>query len=196
MKTRQTILIIGGIALVVALLAGAAFVGARMLSAPQGAWAGGGPGVRVMELVVDGGSGPVSLKVRVEPAPELPDRPAAAAGVFVRRQDNSIFVGTGSITLDVEVDGTTGQREVNLGHSGPEVEVVVGRDTVVYREETEMPTANPEEMKSGEITIQQVIRPVDSLEEIGQNTELQVWGTKRGDRVVAEVVVYRIVADF
>jgi hypothetical protein len=96
----------------------------------------------------------------------------------------------------VEVDGSTGEQKVNLGHSGPEIEVVVSRDTIVYRDETEMPTANPETMKSGEQTIQQVIRPVDSLDEIGQNAELQVWGTKRGDRVVAEVVVYRIVEDF
>jgi endonuclease YncB( thermonuclease family) len=149
-----------------------------------------------MELVADTGGGPVSLKIRIEPAQELPNRPAAAAGIFVRRQDNSIFVGTGSLELDVEVDGATGERKVNLSHSGPEIEVVVSRDTIVYRDETEMPTANPETMKSGEQKIQQVIRPVDSLEESGQNTELQVWGTKRGDRVVAEVIVYRIVDDF
>lgn len=193
---KRTILIAGGVAILVALLAGAAFVGTRMLSSPQDAVADGGPGVRVMELVADGGSGPVSLKIRIEPAPELPDSPAAAAGIFVRQQDNSIYVGTGAIELDVEVDGATGERQVNLSHSGPEIEAVVGRDTILYRDETEMPTLNPETMKSGEKTIQQVIRPVDSLEEIGQNTELQVWGTKRGDRVAAEVIVYRIVDDF
>lgn len=193
---KRTILIAGGVAILVILLAGAAFVGAQMLGSSQDTVTGGGPGVRVMELVADVGDGPVSLRIRIEPAPELPDKPAAAAGVFVRRQDNSIFVGTGDIELDVEVDGTTGEQKVNLGHSGPEVEVVVGRDTIVYRDETEMPTTSPETMKSGEKTIQQEIRPVDSLEEIGQNTELQAWGTKRGDRVVAEVIVYRIVDDF
>ena len=193
---KRTIPIVAGIMALVALLAGAAYVGARMLGAAGGTAADSGPRGKVLEMVADDGSGPVSVRIHIEPAPELPDSPAAAAGVFVRRQDNSIFVGTGSITLDVEVDGATGAREVNLGHSGPEIEVVVSRDTILYREETEMPTANPEAMKSGEVTIQQEIRPVDSLEEIGQNTELQVWGPKRGDRVVAEVLVYRIVDDF
>lgn len=196
MKMKQTILVAGGVVILVALLAGAAFVGTQMLGSSNDAAAGEGPGARVIQLVADAGNGPVSVKIRIEPAPELPDSPAAAAGVFVRRQDNSIFVGTGDIVLDVEVDGATGERKVNLGHSGPEVEVVASRDTIVYRDETEMPTTDPETMKSGEKTIQQVIRPVDSLEEIGQNTELQVWGAKRGDRVVAEVIVYHIVDDF
>ena len=193
---KRTILVAGGVAILVALLAGAAYVGAQMLGSSPGTAADDGSGGRVMELIADVGSGPVSLKIRIEPAPELPDRPAAAAGVFVRRQDNSVFVGTGNIELDVEVNGNTGERTVNLGHSGPVIEVVVSRDTIVYRDETEMPTADPETLKSGEQTIQQVIRAVDSLEEAGQNTELQVWGTKRGDRVVAEVIVYRVVEDW
>jgi hypothetical protein len=56
-----------------------------------------------------------------------------------------------------------------------------------------MSVGEPGSRKSGEMTIQQVIRPIDSLEEIGENTELQIWGEKRGDRVVAQVLVYRIV---
>jgi hypothetical protein len=138
----------------------------------------------------------VSLRIRVEPSPELPDRPAEAAGVYVRRQDSSIYVGTGGIELDVEVNGDTGERQVNLSHDGPEVEVVFTRDTAIYVDETEMPEIEPGQTKSGERTIQQVIRPAASLEEIGKNTELQVWGRKSGDRVIAEVIVYRIVDGF
>ena len=40
------------------------------------------PAPRVMELVGDDGSGPVSLTVSIEPAPELPDSPSEASGVF------------------------------------------------------------------------------------------------------------------
>ena len=40
--------------------------------------------------------------------------------------------------------------------------------------------------------LQQAVKPAGSLEEIGENTELQVWGERRGDRVVAEVLVYRL----
>jgi hypothetical protein len=189
---KRTILIAGSVVVVVLLLAGAAFVGARMLSGPKETDAGV-RGERVMELVVDDGSGPVSLRIKVDPAPELPDRPSETGGVFVRRQDNSIFVGTGSIELDVEVNGNTGERSVTLSHNGPEVEVVVTRDTIIYLDETDMSPGDPSSWKSGEKIIQQEIKPADSLEEIGENTELQVWGERRGDRVVAEVLVYRIV---
>jgi len=190
---KRTILIAGSVAAVVLLLAGAAFVGARMLSEPEETSAGGRSG-RVMELVVDDGSGPVSLRIKVETSPpELPDRPSETGGVFVRRQDNSIFVGTGSIELDVEVNGNTGERSVTLSHNGPEVEVVVTRDTIIYQDETDMSPGDPSSWKSGEKIIQQEIKLADSLEDIGENTELQVWGERRGDRVVAEVLVYRIV---
>jgi hypothetical protein len=146
-----------------------------------------------MEIAIDDGTGPVSLRISIEPASELPDRPAEASGVFVRRQDNSIFVGTGDIELDVEVNGNTGERVVNLSHSGPEIEVVVTRDTNIYRDETEISPGAPGSRKSGEMTIQQVIRPADSLEQMGENIELEVWGEKRGDRVVADVLVFRVV---
>jgi hypothetical protein len=191
---RRSILIVGGTLLLILLLASAAFLGARMLRSSDRIAAGvEGGGVRVMEMVTDDGSGPVSLRIRIEPARELPDRPAEAAGVFVRRQDNSIFVGTGNIELDVEVNGNTGERTVSLSHSGPEMEVVVTRDTIIYREETEISPDSSGSRKSGEMTIQQVIKPADSLEEVGENSELQVWGERRGDRVVAEVLVYRLV---
>ena len=152
----------------------------------------GGAPARVMELVHDDGSGPVSVRITVEPSPDLPDRPSEASGVFVSRDDNSIMVGTGGVELDVEVRQTKGgtlEPQVSLSHTGPEVEVVVTHDTILYREETEMPSPD----KSGDKTVQQVVTPVDSLDELGKNTELQVWGRKTGDRVVAQVLVYRIV---
>ena len=92
----------------------------------------------------------------------------------------------------VEVDDT-GEREVSFEHSGPEVEVVVSRDTILYQDVTRYVPDDPAARKSSERTVQQVVKPIDSLEEIGQNAEMEVWGERRGDRIVAEVVVYRIV---
>ncbi len=60
-------------------------------------------------------------------------------------------------------------------------------------DETEISPGAPGSRKSGEMTIQQVIRPADSPEEMGENSELQVWGERRGERVVAEVLVFRVV---
>jgi hypothetical protein len=189
---KKTIMLASGVVLLVALLAGAAFVGTRMLVAPDETAATTGGRGKVIEIVNDDGSGPVSLRIIVEPAPELPDRPAEASGIFVRRQDNSIFVGTGSIELDVEVE-TGSDPVINLSSDGPEIEVVVTRDTVIYSDETDIHGGELSSRESGEKTIQQVIKPVDSLDEIGPNTELQVWGERRGDRLVAEVLVYRVV---
>ncbi len=151
--------------------------------------------VRVVELVTDDGSGPTSLKITTLPADELPDEPKEVSGVFVSREDNSIVVGTGSIELSVEVTQDQSgaiQRDVSMTANGPEVEVIIAHDTILYREETEDPAAG-RNSKGGEYTVQQVITPVDNLEELGKNTEVLVWGERRGDRVVADIVVYRIV---
>ena len=202
----KRILIIGtGSVLVVALLAGAVFLGASLAGSDsdQGAASAAvqgddtpprrGAPARVMELVRDDGSGPVSVRITVEPSPNLPDRESDASGVFVSREDDSIMVGTGGIELDVNVERTqAGSLEptVTLSHNGPVVEVVVTNGTAIYKEETEMPSPS----KSGDQTVQQVVRPVDSLDELGKNTELQVWGRQSGDRVVADILVYRIVS--
>ena len=152
--------------------------------------------VRVMELVNDDGSGPVSVRISIEPAPELPDTPSEVGGVFLRREDNSVFVGTGATELNVEIhQDETGAIEpsVSLTSNGPEVEVVVSHETVLYKDITDIPGFDGIAGKGGDLTIQQMLKRIDSLEELKGNAELQVWGRKRGDRVVADVMVYRIV---
>ena len=149
--------------------------------------------VRVVELINDDGSGPVSVKITTMPAPELPDTPSEISGVFVRRDDNSIVVGTGPIELNLEVRQAPGgalETDVSLTASGPEIEVVVTHDTVIYREDNEDIGSK---RKGGEYTVQQIVKVVDNLDELGKNTEIIVWGSRRGDRVVADVLVYRIV---
>jgi hypothetical protein len=185
------IILIVGVVVVVAILAGAAFVGAQMLATSPSAEAeaAGGGGQRVMETVIDDGSGPVGVRITFKPAAELPQRPAEAAGIFVSRQDNSFIVGMGAIEVDVEVDAT-GKETLNASHNGPEIEVVVTHDTVLYKDVTEIEMTD-EGRQSGQQTIQQVVQPIDSTEAIGKNTELQVWGQRRGDRVVADVLVYQ-----
>ena len=152
-----------------------------------------GKPVRVVEFVSDDGNGPVSVKVTTMPAPELPDTPSELSGVFARWDDNSIIVGTGPIELNVEVHQVPGgalETDVSLTANGPEIEVVVTHDTVIYREETEDLGSK---RKGGEYTVQQVVKTVDNLDELGKNTEIIVWGSRRGDRVVADILVYRIV---
>lgn len=191
---KRVILVVIAAGVIIAILAGGAYFGSQMLFTPAASNADSeyGNAVRVMESVIDDGSGPVSLRIIVEPAPELPARPAEASGIFVRKQDNSLFVGTGNIELDVEINND--ETTVNLSSDGPEIEVVVTRDTVFYQEVTDMKMAEPNARESGERRIQQELRKVDSIEEIGENTEIQAWGRQRGDRVTAEVLVFRQVS--
>jgi hypothetical protein len=186
---KRSLLIVSGVLAIILVLASAAYVAARMLGASSGdeGWGAG----NVMEIVSDDGSGPVNLKIKIKPAPELPDESSETSGVLLKRQDNSLFIGTGDdLDVNVKIDDS-GERQVSFDYSGTEVEVVVSRDTMIYQDVTEYVPQDPALRKSGERTVQQVIEPVDSLDEMGKNAELEVWGERSGDRIVAQVVVYR-----
>lgn len=185
---NRLILITVGIVSVL-LLAGGVYLGARMINTPEEGPDGGGD---IMVVSQGGGAGPVSFSLDIQPAPELPPTPPEVNGLFVRREDNSIFVGTGEIEMSVTIDQATGERQSSSSYSGPVLEVVVTRETAIYRDETGFP--EPGQAGGGKQTIQQVVKPVDSLEALGENTkntEIQAWGTRSGDRVVAQVLVYR-----
>ena len=194
---KRILTVLGGLVVLIVLVAGT-FTAVRLLATPEETvTASGGGEARVMESVqtVDGGA-PISVRTTILPAPELPDEPTAASGVFVRREDNSVVVGTGNIDLDVdvEVDPETGQETTTLTPrtDGPEIEVVMTHDTVVYRDVTDFTADMPAE--SGEREIMQAVRQVETADEIGENMELQVWGERSGDRVIATVVVYGLLA--
>ena len=172
---KRSMLIVGGV-VVVLLLAGAAFVGGRMLSAQnQRADDAGGDG---RQMTTSGPFG--SSSVDIVSADEEPAVTADAAGILVRREDNSVFVGTGDIRVRIEADGETG-----TGHDGPVVEVVVTHDTVVYCDETRYVAEDAIDGK-----IQQVLGP-GSLDEIGEHNIISAWGEERGDRLFADVLIYK-----
>jgi hypothetical protein len=146
-----------------------------------------------MEIMQNDGKGSYGVRVTFTPASELPDRPSEAAGIFVKRENDAIFVGTGEIELNVEVD-KTGKRAVSANHTGPVIETVITQDTRLYKDVTKI-EVEPSARETGQQVVQQKVQSVDSLEEIGENTEFQVWGEQRGDRIVAQVVVYRPMAE-
>ena len=174
--------IIGGIVLIF-LLAGAAFVATRLLN------------VQGLPLVSSGGpffslgkGGENSVRINVDdiqPAKELPQTPADVRGLFDRRQDNSIFIGTGKVTIGVSRD-SSGQVETSSDHDGPVVEIVVTSQTKLYKDVTmrQFDGPPPEGQK-----ILQVLEP-GSSSEIGEASIITVWGKKTGDRFIAEIVVY------
>lgn len=175
--------LVGIIALVV--IGGGTFTAVRLLSA-QNATRDLPPGAQVYEDVFDDGSGsPVTVQTVILPAEELPQRPSEASGVLARQVDNSYFVGTGSVSVNVNI--VNGVESVAVDHSGPEIEVVTNRDTVFYQDITEV---SFESDVSKEQTLQQEIVQVDQPESLPQGGSIQVWGQRSGDRVVAELVVF------
>ncbi len=177
--------IIGGVVLIL-LLAGAAFVGGRLLNGQglsdlsSGIQVSNGPG---------GGTQVRSHGGNVIPAKELPQTPPDVNGIFDHRQDQSIFVGTGTVQVLAQKDAS-GKVQVSSSHSGPVIEVVVTTQTIIYKDVT-MQQFNGKPLTPGQ-QIQQVVEP-GSLDKIGQpgsSPIVTVWGRKTGDRYIADVIVY------
>jgi hypothetical protein len=182
---RKTLFVIGGF-VVVLLLAAGGVTAVRLLSAQTQAEQEDGAGVQVFEDVMDDGSGnPVTVKTIVQPAAELPDESASGAGVITRNGDSSIFIGTGSTSVNVVIEN--GEPTVATDFSGPELEAVLTRDTVFYRDETDLTL---DFSQSGERVIQQKVRAVERPLTFPAGGSITVWGEKRGDRIVATVVVF------
>ena len=188
-KWTLGLIIIVGLSLLVA----GGLTAVKLLNQDEGETAVAAGGGRVIQSVaVAEGGAPVAVQTTILPAAELPTEPAAASGILVRREDNSLTVGTGGIEVNVEVavDGDTGQETVQAvpRATGPELEVVVGRNTTLYLDVTDYSMGDAPE--SGERTVQQQVRPVDSLEDLPENAEIQAWGNRSGDRITADVLVF------
>jgi hypothetical protein len=162
---KRKILIISGILVLVLLLGGAAYIGGRLLNGQ------GLPGFS---------SGGKNFQL----AAELPQTPADVDGVFESRQDNSILVGTGKVTV-IEQKDQSGPH-VSTEHDGPTVEIVVTTQTTIYEDVTQRVFDSASSQ-----AVQQVVEP-GSLDEIGPGSMLTVWGRKTGDRYIADVLVYSL----
>jgi len=180
---KKPTLIIGGI--IVLLLTGAAYVGGRLLNGQSLPWLSfGGQG-----FSHGGNSNSVGIdRGDIQPAQELPQVPADIDGIFIRRQDNSIFIGTGKVMMSVRKNVQSGEVETSSSHDGPTVEVVVTSQTKVYKDVTMKQFNGPPPQGQ---KIQQVVEE-GSLDEVGQDSLVIVWGKKTGDRFIAEILVYSL----
>ena len=207
---RQIIFGISALALVVVLAVGA-FFGVRMFAQTDDinvlveseaetedvevedvVEPGSSPGRVIQSIAIENDGAPVAIQTTILPAPELPDEPSAAFGVLVSREDDKLIVGTGNIELevDVEVDPATGKETATFLPStdGPQLEVVLTADTIVYKDVTDLSLQPGQE--SGEREVVQAVRQVDSNDDVTGSLEIEVWGEKRGDRIVATLLVY------
>jgi hypothetical protein len=201
---KKKILIgIGGL-LAVALLAGAAFMAVRLLNSKTA----DGPGGLLAGLgLPGGGTASFAMKIEMTPAPELPTTRADVVGQVANIKDNSIFVsefakgrggeGGTMVIVGKTISGGTGASTDSSGPSsvdsgptptpGPLTEVVVSKETRIYRD-TSMDNVPKPTGGDTNLSIQQVVEPVD-ISQIAQDYMVQVWGQKRGDRLIAGTIL-------
>ncbi len=165
---KKTILFGFGGALLLALLAGAAFMGMRLVNARASS-------VGPVSLLLGGNSKPgdkkVGLSIQLTPAAELPQSSPDFVGEVSSIQDNSISV----------------VQQAKSG-DGPTIEVVVTKETVIYRDTTTGNNPKPPASATSNIGMQQTVELAD-ISQIAQGIMVQVWGPKRGDRLIADVIL-------
>ena len=166
---------------VVILLAAAAFMAIRYFTQPKGTAFGddGGP---VLSIKGGPGKGAKTFRLKVKPAKELPTTNPDERGLFVERKDNSIFIGTGNVTMMAKA-GPGEQPKVDSSFSGPKVEVVISADTVIYKDTTRLNEQDPG------AEVQQTV-DLSTIDEITAQSSITVWGRKVGDRIIADVIVF------
>jgi hypothetical protein len=186
-SSRKTIYwIIGGV-LIVALLAGGVFMAMRLLNQkPQQALNGGGGGN--LSLRTGGGPGGAgkSVSIHIIPSKELPQQNADMRGMVVKIENNSLYVGE---MQQMMVSNINGKISTSPTPAGPYTEVVVSQDTKVYKDVTMDSMPDPSTASNGTTEVQQQLEAGSISDVVPGNTSVQVWGQKRGDRLIAEVVV-------
>jgi hypothetical protein len=165
---KKTISITLGV-LGLAVLAGAAFLAPRLFNsnaAKQGQYSEGVAGPA-------GGKGKPRMPVEtVLPAEGQPKSSPELSGTVNSVKDNSIFV---------EPSDYMGVMQPN----GKEMEVVVTKDTKIYLY-AGMQTIS--EAKDGQSAVTQTKLDPITINDLVENDILSIWGNKRGDRFIADVI--------
>jgi hypothetical protein len=194
MKNIKWVLI--GIGLLI-LLAGGAYFGAQALveQGEEGETADLNPNINAglsglnldqsQDDLLEMGSGQ-AIEMEVNPASGLPERESDAFGFVLQREDDTFLIGTGMPKMDLQENDDGTMNMVVTGTEGPSYEVVVTRDTQLFEDVSDMTALITGE---GGGSMQQEVKPLNSLDDIEQDSQLQVWGTKRGERIIAEVLV-------
>ncbi len=174
---RRAGLILGALFLVAALAAAAYVAGRWMKPISQ-------PLEQMLVDIHDASQDSVlavqGVRINVASAEELPQYNPDAWGMFVERENNSIYIGTGSQTgVTLGPDGPV------ASYDGPLVEVVVTQETVLYRDVTEFSNGS----YGGEVVQQKI--EAGSLDDLIDGSQgVRAWGRKVGDRVIADVLLY------
>ncbi len=154
------------------LLSGAVFMAVRLLNTVAST---NGPGMPPAGASSPGKGGTVFM-LKLTPAPELPVIHSDLTGVVTRIQDNSLFV---TQATHVSSDAPP---------SGPVTEVVVSPKTAIYRDTTLDTVPAPRPGTNTNLGVQQVVEAA-SVSSISTDSFVEVWGQRRGDRLIADTIL-------
>ena len=199
MQRKKILMIVGGVLLVI-VIGVAAFLAGRL--ANQSAQTDPNqPGI--VMAGPDGGMGTFqSFSLEIEPAPEIPTTDPEVMGMLLSREDNVLKIGTGdasggfavSSSVVTRAAGAIGEGEAieidSMGsgeYTGPEVEVVVTKDTKIYRDAT-MDEFQNGGMPEGDVKLQMKVELI-SVDDLSDSGFITVWGRRSGDRVIADVIL-------
>ena len=145
-----------------------------------------------VEENINGESFGGEVRLTFKDAAELPEGAADASGLFLELGGNTLTLGTGPIEVEVGVEVVNDEEPVttvNASHRGDEVAVTVNDNTIFYRDTTARPDITPEDIEAGEMVISGTVE-AGSLDEIGENMLIRVWGSEQDGVFVADVLVY------
>ena len=194
----KKVLLIGGFLLIAVIIAAGGVYGISRLSTGTVSAQESKPEkvmIIAVEEVVNGERFGGEVRITFEDPPELPDRGADAAGLFLSQDGDELTLGTGAIEVNVSVEIVNDEEPttvVNASHDGDEVLLVVDENTVYYKDSTGRPEITKEIIEAGQLQLSRVLE-AGSLAEIGKNTMVRAWGEVEDGRVVADLVVYEAI---
>lgn len=192
MNTKKLVLIGLGAGLVLGMVAVALF---SLFPSPTPALAQSGAGPEIIisvHEVVNGETFAGDVRISYVDAPELPAAAPAASGLFLGRDGNLLHLGAGGISVEVDTEQVNGEEPVTTvqaSHDGETVTVQVTAATAVYADTTPHPDITPADIEAGSKTISRTVAP-GSVDEIGENSIIRVWGSEQNGQIVADVLVH------
>ena len=174
---KRTFVIAAVVLSLVLLLAGGAYMAGKLLGTGPDTGNEEGPTIKIGT-----GKGPLTEVVFVR-AEESPTADPDVAGAFDQRQDNSIFVNETQDGFRISQDESGSFAITNT--TGQIHEVVVTGETEVYVDSTNEQI--DEAISDGKLY--QKLGP-GTLEEMADLSYIRAWGEKRGDRLIASVLIY------
>lgn len=126
------------------------------------------------------------IEMDLETDENLPQTPPVMFGMFLSIEDNIIKIAEPDPNGEIITIDENGDVDFSQSAKGPEIEIVVNKDTKIYRDATfDDQEGFPE---SGE-SIQQKSEE-SSIDEIKNGSSLTVWGRKSGDRIIADIILF------